>query len=145
MARPLRIEVADGIFHVWNRGVNKMDIVFDDDVRQYFFDLLPQVIRRFGWIIIEPVLMTNHFHMVIKTPEPTLSRGMKWLEQKFAQSINRRYERVGPLFQGRSQLPLNCRRPLLQDSVASHVRLSALSLRQRRETFLAAQEVGGRK
>lgn len=90
-----------GIFHVWNRGVNKGDIVFDDDDRQYFFDLLPQVIRRFGWIIIEPVLMTNHFHLVITTPEPTLSRGMKWLQQKFVQYINRRYSRVGPLFQGR--------------------------------------------
>ena len=101
MARPLRIEVADGIFHVWNRGVNKADIVFDDADRQYFFNLLPQVIRRFGWIIIEPVLMTNHFHLVIKTPELTLSRGMKWLEQKFAEYVNRRYERVGHLFQGR--------------------------------------------
>ncbi|MFZ2492324.1 MAG: transposase [Thermoanaerobaculia bacterium] len=101
MARPLRVEVPGGIFHVWNRGVNRADIVFDDDDRQLFFDLLSKVIRRFGWIIIEPVLMTNHFHLVIKTPEPTLSRGMKWLQQKFVQHINRRYDRVGPLFQGR--------------------------------------------
>ena len=101
MARPLRIEVPDGIFHVWNRGVNKADLVFDDHDRQFFFDLLPKVIRRFGWIIIEPVLMTNHFHLVIKTPEPTLSRGMKWLQQNFAEHINRRYGRVGHLFQGR--------------------------------------------
>lgn len=101
MARSLRIERSDGTFHAWNRGVNKGDIVFDDADRQYFFDLLPQVIRRFGWIIIEPVLMSNHFHLVINTPEPTLSRGMKWLEQKFSQHINRRYGRVGPLFQGR--------------------------------------------
>ncbi len=96
----------EGTFHVWNRGVNRADIVFDDDDRQYFFDLLPQVIRRYGWIIIEPVLMTNHFHLVINTPEPTLSRGMKWLQQKFVQHINRRYERVGPLFQGRFKYSL---------------------------------------
>jgi REP element-mobilizing transposase RayT len=101
MARPHRIEMPDGNFHVWNRGVNKADIVFDDADRQYFFDLLPEVGRRFGWVIIEPVLMTNHFHLVLNTPEPTLSRGMKWLEQKFAEHINHRYDRVGHLFQGR--------------------------------------------
>ena len=101
MARPLRIEMPDGTFHVWNRGVNKADIVFDDVDRQYFLDLIPEVIRRFNWIIIELVLMTNHFHLVINTPEPTLSRGMQWLEQTFAQYINRRHERVGHLFQGR--------------------------------------------
>ena len=101
VTRPLRIEVPDGIFHAWNRGVAKGEIVFDDHDRQFFFDLLPEVARRFGWIIIEPVLMTNHFHLVIKTPDPTLSRGMKWLEQKFAEHINRRYKRAGHLFQGR--------------------------------------------
>ena len=53
MARPLRIEIPDGNFHVWNRGVNRADIVFDDIDRQYFFDLLPEVIRRFAWIIID--------------------------------------------------------------------------------------------
>lgn len=90
-----------GTFHVWNRGVNRADIVFDDADREVFFGLLPQVIRRYGWIVIEPVLMTNHFHLVINTPEPTLSRGMKWLEQKFVQYVNRRYKRIGPLFQGR--------------------------------------------
>ena len=101
MARPLRIEIPDGTFHVWNRGVNRTDIVFDDRDRECFVDLLPEVIRRFGWIIHQFTLMTNHFHMVVTTPDPTLSRGMKWLEQKFAQRINRRHDRVGPLFQGR--------------------------------------------
>jgi REP element-mobilizing transposase RayT len=101
MARPLRLEVPDGTYHVWNRGVNRAEIVFDDRDRQYLLDLLPEVIRRFGWVIHQFMPMTNHFHLIFSTPDPTLSRGMKWLEQKFAQFINRRYERVGPLFQGR--------------------------------------------
>ncbi len=106
MARPLRLEVPDGTYHVWNRGVNRADIVFDDRDRERFVDLLPEVIRRFGWIIHQFMLMTNHFHLVVSTPDPTLSRGMKWLEQKFAQHINRRYDRVGPLFQGRFKCQL---------------------------------------
>ena len=101
MARPLRLDIPDGSYHVWNRGVNRADIVFDDEDRERFVNLLPEVVRRFGWIIHQFILMTNHFHLVVSTPDPTLSRGMKWLEQKFAQRINHRYDRVGPLFQGR--------------------------------------------
>lgn len=51
MARPLRLEIPDGAYHAWNRGVNRADIVFDDRDRQYFVDLLQEVVRRFGWII----------------------------------------------------------------------------------------------
>jgi REP element-mobilizing transposase RayT len=65
MARPLRMEVPDGIYHAWNRGVNRSDIVFDDRDRQLFVDLLQEVIRRFGWILHEFVLMTNHFHLYV--------------------------------------------------------------------------------
>src|SRR5512142_501269 len=106
MARPLRIEVPDGSYHVWNRGVNRADIVFDDRDREYFLILLQEVIRRFGWIIHQFVLMTNHFHLVLTTPDPTLSRGMKWLEQKFVEHINGRYDRCGPLYQGRFKAQL---------------------------------------
>src|SRR5512140_58164 len=106
MARPLRMEVPDGIYHAWNRGVNRSDIVFDDRDRQLFVDLLQEVTRRFGWILHEFVLMTNHFHLIFSTPDPTLSRGMKWLEQKFAEHVNHRYARVGPLYQGRFKAQL---------------------------------------
>ena len=106
MARPLRLEVPDGIYHVWNRGVNRADIVFDDEDRWYFLLLLQEVIRRFGWIIHEFQLMTNHFHLIFSTPDPTLSRGMKRLEQKFVEHINRRYDRCGPLYQGRFKAQL---------------------------------------
>jgi REP element-mobilizing transposase RayT len=58
-------------------------------------------VRRFGWIVHAYTLMTNHFHLVLETPEPTLSRGMKWLNGKYAQWFNRRHDRCGHLFQGR--------------------------------------------
>ena len=106
MARPLRLEVPDGSYHVWNRGVNRADIVFDDHDREYFLILLRHVVRRFGWIVHQFVLMTNDLNLILSTLDPTLSRGMKWLEQKFAQHINRRYDRSGPLYQGRFKAQL---------------------------------------
>jgi hypothetical protein len=47
------------------------------------------------------VLMKNHFHLVVQTPEPNLSRGMQWLNGTYASWFNRRHKRSGHLFQGR--------------------------------------------
>lgn len=66
-----------------------------------FLQLLGEVATRFGWSVTAYVLMTNHFHLVIQTPEPNLSRGMQWLNGTYAGWFNRRYGRSGHLFQGR--------------------------------------------
>jgi putative transposase len=101
MARQLRIELPGGIFHVSSRGNNRQDIFFDVADRILFLNLLAKASVRFHWQVLAYVLMTNHFHLVYKTLEPTLSRGMKWLKQKYAQKINKKYKRSGHLFQGR--------------------------------------------
>jgi hypothetical protein len=46
---------------------------------QAFLGFLGKAVRRFGWSLTAWVLMTNHFHLVVQTPEPNLSRGMHWL------------------------------------------------------------------
>ena len=101
MARPLRLEHSGAIWHVHNRGVEKRDIFRGDEDRLLFLALLAEAVRRFRWVIHQYSLMTNHFHIIIETPEPTLSRGMKWFAGSYVQKFNRRHERVGPLFQGR--------------------------------------------
>jgi len=63
--------------------------------------LLAEAVRRFRWVVHQFTLMTNHFHLVIETPEPTLSRGMKFVEGSYVQALNRRLGRSGPLFDGR--------------------------------------------
>jgi REP element-mobilizing transposase RayT len=60
-----------------------------------------QATRRFGWSVTAWVLMTNHFHLVLKTPDPNLSKGMQWLNSAYANSFNRIHRRGGHLFQGR--------------------------------------------
>ena len=102
MARPLRLEFPGAVWHVTNRGNNRGDIFFSDDDRELFLTLLAEVVRRFHWIVDKYTLMTNHFHLLVETPEaPTLSRGMKWLQQKYVRAINKRHGRCGTLFQGR--------------------------------------------
>jgi REP element-mobilizing transposase RayT len=84
-----------------SRGNNRGDIFLADEDRLMFLALLREGVRRFRWILHEFVLMTNHYHLVLETPERTLSRGMKWVNQNYAQWFNRRHDRVGHLFQGR--------------------------------------------
>lgn len=101
MARQLRLEHAGAIWHVMSRGNNRGEVFFNDADRRMFLSLLQETVRRFRFVVHEYVLMSTHFHLVIETPEPSLSRGMKWLNQTYAQRINRKYDRVGHLFAGR--------------------------------------------
>ena len=101
MARPLRLAVADGTYHVTARGNERRAIVIDDLDRHVFLRLLGRTIDRFNWRCLSYCLMDNHFHLLIRTPEPNLPRGMQQLKGSFAQSFNRRHARVGHLFAGR--------------------------------------------
>jgi putative transposase len=101
MARPLRIEFAGATYHVTSRGNERRDIFRGDADRHAFLAFLGQAARRFGWSITAWVLMNNHFHLVIQTPQPNISKGMHWLNGTYAAWFNRRHDRVGHLFQGR--------------------------------------------
>ena len=101
MARPLRLEYSGALYHVTARGNEQRDIFRDDDDRHRFLRLLGETATRFGWNLIAWVLMSNHYHLEVETPEANLSRGMHWLNGRYAQWFNRKHKRVGHLFQGR--------------------------------------------
>jgi REP element-mobilizing transposase RayT len=101
MARPLRLEFNDALYHVTSRGNERRPIFRTNRDRQTFLLFLGMAVRRFGWSLTAWVLMTNHFHLVLKTPEPNLSKGMHWLNSTYANWFNRTHGRCGHLFQGR--------------------------------------------
>jgi REP-associated tyrosine transposase len=86
---------------VTQRGTGQIAIVRDDIDRRFFVRQLTEVARRFGWLCYVFCLMDNHFHLVIETERLWLSGGMHRLSFLHAQRFNRRYERVGHLFQNR--------------------------------------------
>lgn len=101
MARPLRIELAGGLYHVTSRGDRREDIYLDDGDRLGWLDTLAEVCSRFNWRCHAYCLMSNHYHVVVETPEANLSRGMRQLNGVYTQRFNRRHGMVGHLFQGR--------------------------------------------
>lgn len=106
MARPLRLDFAGALHHVTSRGNNKADIFFDDDDRLIFLEFLAATVIRFGWRLYAWVLMTNHFHLEVETPEGNLSRGMHWLNTKYVQWFNAKHGRCGHLYQRRFEAKL---------------------------------------
>jgi putative transposase len=101
MSRPLRIEFAGAFYHVMSRGVAKRDIVVDDVDRRTRLKRLRKTVEIYGWQLQAFVLMDNHEHLFLQTPEPNLSAGMQHLNGSYSTEFNRRHQRVGHLLQGR--------------------------------------------
>ena len=101
MSRPIRIEFPNALYHVTSRGDRREDIFEDDEDRRTFLSTLEQVAAQFNWVCYAWCLMDNHYHLLIQTPDGNLSKGMRQLNGVYTQTSNRRYRRVGHLFQGR--------------------------------------------
>ena len=101
MSRPLRIEFAGALYHVTARGDRRKAIYLEEDDFHIFLNILNDVCMQYNWVIHAYCLMTNHYHLLVETPDANLSKGMRQLNGVFSQSINRKYRRVGHLFQGR--------------------------------------------
>ncbi|MFN7986127.1 MAG: transposase [Thermoanaerobaculia bacterium] len=101
MSRPLRLDHAGALWHVTSRGNERREVFRDDEDRREFLRLLGRAVELFGWKLHAWVLMGNHYHLLVGTPEATLSRGMRQLNGDYAQHFNRRHGRDGHVFQGR--------------------------------------------
>ena len=101
MARPLRICFPGAIYHITSRG-NARETCFRDDIdKLIFLRILGQAIERYGWLCVAYCLMDNHYHLVIETPQPNLSTGMRHLNGNYARVFNNRHDRCGHVFQAR--------------------------------------------
>lgn len=101
MARRHRFHTPNSTHHVMLRGNNGQDIFFSNEDRYRMCLLLQQSAERFGHIIEAYCFMTNHIHLAIRVTETNLSKFMHYLAFRYARYINRKYKRIGHLFQGR--------------------------------------------
>ncbi len=101
MSRPLRIEFAGAVYHVTSRGDRREPIFRDEEDRLCFLDVLGTALDRFDGEVLSHCLMGNHYHLVLHTRQPNLSRLMRHLNGVYTQAFNRRHALVGHLLQGR--------------------------------------------
>ncbi len=101
MARALRIEFPDAVYHVTSRGDRREAIFVDDDDRRRLLAIVNQAMNRFDAVAMAYCLMGNHYHFVLQTRRANLSRLMRHVNAKFSQTFNARHGLVGHLFQSR--------------------------------------------
>lgn len=101
MSRPLRVEYPGAWYHVLNRGRRKEDIFFQDADRKLFFKLIEEATRLYKLEVHAYALMSNHYHLLVCTPEGNLSKIMRHINGTYTQTINKKYHYEGSVFKGR--------------------------------------------
>src|SRR5258706_14385578 len=103
MARRLRIEFEGALYHVINRGNFQRDVFQSAGAAKAFEAALGEACERHHWRVHAYVIMRNHYHLALETPEANLVAGMHWLQSTYASRFNRFRRARGHLFQGRYQ------------------------------------------
>jgi len=101
MPRKLRIQYPGAMYHVMNRGDQREVIFQDEEDRHQFLGTLGEACQKTEWQVHAYCLMSNHFHLVVETPQANLVAGMKWLLGVYTKRYNIRHKLCGHLFAGR--------------------------------------------
>jgi len=101
MARPLRIAFPGAFYHVIVRGNQRQDIFFDNQDREAYLERVKRYKIELEFILYAYVLMVNHVHLLIETPSMSISKIMQRINLTYTQYFNKKYGKVGHLFQGR--------------------------------------------
>ena len=90
-----------GYYHIVNRGVERRDIYMDDEDYLTFLEIIEESAETYNFEIFSYALMTNHYHLLLKTSSLNLSLFMRQINARYSMYFNKKYKRVGPLWQGR--------------------------------------------
>ncbi len=101
MARKPRIQFEGAFYHIIVRGNQKQDIFLDDTDCRRYLERLNTYKNTCGFILYAFILMRNHVHLLVETPKDPISRIMQRINFTYTQYFNRKYGKVGHLFQGR--------------------------------------------
>ena len=95
MASKPRVSYAGAVQHVAVNGNNRQPMFLTDVDRRHCLSLLGESAVRYGWEVLSYCLMDTHWHLLVRTPEPTLSNGMRRLNSCYSLGFNRRHGRSG--------------------------------------------------
>lgn len=125
MPRSARVQFAGAVYHVMCRGDRREEIVRNDDDRRLMLETLEETCARTGFLLHAYVLMPNHYHLLLETPEPNLVAGMKWFQGTYTQRFNARHRLSGHLFQGRYKaVPVEADRANYFRTVSDYIHLN---------------------
>ncbi len=124
MARSIRIEFPSAFYHVMARG-NRHEAIFGgDEDRELFLQTLGEACAMTGWRIHGWVLMGNHYHLLLQTPEANLVAGMQWLQNTYTRRFNTRHRSWGRLFGDRYKAVLLEDSPYYYETLLDYIHLN---------------------
>lgn len=129
MPRKPRVEFEGATYHVMCRGNRQQPVFRDGRDNEIFLDTLGEACMRCGWRVHAFVLMGNHYHLLIETPEPNLVVGMQWLQGTYTKRFNVRHKEWGHLFQGRYKALLIDQSGEYFSTVATYIHLNPARIR----------------
>ncbi len=128
MPRPPRIDFPGAWHHVMNRGADHRDVFQHDADCSVFLDSLATAADRTGLEVHAYCLMTNHFHLLVRSQQGHIASGMQYLLGRFTRLVNLRVKRDGPLFRGRyASVPVGADHQILQ--VCRYIHLNPVMAR----------------
>jgi len=101
MPRRSRIDAPGALHHIIVRGIERKPIFKDDADRDHFLGRLENIFTDAETLCFAWALMSNHFHLLLKTGKSPISTVMRRLLTGYAMYFNRRHNRAGHLFQNR--------------------------------------------
>lgn len=102
MPRGARILLENVGYHIVNRGNQKQQIFFEGNDYKKYLELLKRNKRKYGFKLLGYCLMPNHVHLLLEPDEPTnLAKIMQSITQSYTLWFNKKYNKVGRLWQGR--------------------------------------------
>jgi DNA-directed RNA polymerase specialized sigma24 family protein len=122
MARPLRVEFPGALYLVTARALPRNKLYRDDAEALDFVGRLQELYEGFGVLCHGYCLIPSHYHLLLETPRPNLSRALHRLNAGFTATTNARRRRKGPLLQSRYRsLVIEARPWLLRLSLHLHL------------------------
>ena len=129
MPRGARLDEPGALHHVMVRGIERTEIVLDDEDRMDFLKRIGKASAATGTVIYAWALMTNHAHLLLRSGTAGLSSFMRKVLTGYSVSFNRRYQRSGHLFQNRYKSIL-CEEEPYFVKLVSYIHLNPLRARQ---------------
>ncbi len=125
MPRSVRIEFAGAFYHVMARGNRREAIFLDEEDRRLFVQALGEACAMTGWRVHGWVLLSNHYHLMIETPEPNLVAGMQWLQNTVTRRFNVRHRAWGRVFGDRYKaVAVEGRAPFYYETLLDYIHLN---------------------
>lgn len=100
MPRKPRID-HPGYYHIINRGVNRQNIFLDAEDKEKFLELIDISRETYHFTVHSFCILDNHYHLLLETKRNNLSLAIRYINSRYAAWFNKKYDRIGPLWQGR--------------------------------------------